>query len=133
MKVVGERGSCRIAVDELHHLGHGHEAVRSFPACRLPGRVVCQLGVSSRSELHRSVRHELPCAQATRTVTLVGLVMMSNTADRFCDWATSASISSASASASMSKRHLDVVEAVADRRDRRRGCPGCSSCPRPWP
>jgi hypothetical protein len=38
----------------------------------------------------------------TVTVTSVGLVMMSNTADRFCDWATSAAISAFEASASMS-------------------------------
>ena len=42
-------------------------------------------------------------AQATVTVTLVGLVSASKTAERFCDWATSAAISSASASASISK------------------------------
>ena len=38
---------------------------------------------------------------ATTTDTSVGLVMMSNTAERFCDWATSASISSRLAFASM--------------------------------
>ena len=37
----------------------------------------------------------------TSTVTLVGLVMTSKTADRFCDWATSALISSGVASASI--------------------------------
>src|SRR4029079_2485975 len=42
------------------------------------------------------------CAQRPSTVTLVGLVMMSYTAERFCDWATSALISSGVASASMS-------------------------------
>src|SRR5690606_13429859 len=42
-------------------------------------------------------------AQATVTVTLVGFVMMSNTAERFWDCATSASICSRVASASMSK------------------------------
>src|SRR5262249_34561564 len=40
---------------------------------------------------------------ATDTETLVGLVMMSNTAERFCDCATSASRSSFDASASISK------------------------------
>ena len=49
-----------------------------------------------------------------RRRTSVGLVMMSNTAERFCDWATSASISSRVASASMAKRTGDRVEAVAD-------------------
>jgi hypothetical protein len=39
--------------------------------------------------------------QATSTVTFVGLVSASNTAERFCDWATSASMSSVEASASM--------------------------------
>src|SRR5262245_10397638 len=37
----------------------------------------------------------------TSTVTFVGLVMMSYTADRFCDWATSALMSSSEASASI--------------------------------
>jgi hypothetical protein len=37
------------------------------------------------------------------TLTVVGLVMMSNTAERFCDWATIASISFFDASASMLK------------------------------
>ena len=40
--------------------------------------------------------------QLTVTATLVGFVTMSNTAERFCDWATSASMSSGEASASMS-------------------------------
>ena len=40
---------------------------------------------------------------ATSTVTFVGLVSASNTAERFCDWATSASISCFEASASMVK------------------------------
>src|SRR5215813_2010836 len=39
--------------------------------------------------------------QATSTVTFVGLVRASNTAERFWDWATSASISCRDASASM--------------------------------
>src|SRR5271170_7827407 len=39
--------------------------------------------------------------QATSTVTLVGFVSASNTAERFWDWATSASMSSRDASASM--------------------------------
>ena len=43
--------------------------------------------------------------QPTSTVTLVGLVMMSNTADRFCDWATSASMSLGEASASIVEAH----------------------------
>ena len=45
-------------------------------------------------------------AQATSTTTFVGLVMTSNTADRFCDWATIASMSLGDASASMAKRTL---------------------------
>ena len=40
-------------------------------------------------------------AQATSTVTSVGFVSASNTAERFWDWATSASMSSRDASASM--------------------------------
>ena len=40
----------------------------------------------------------------TSTATLVGLVTMSNTAERFCDCATSASMSSRDASASILKR-----------------------------
>ena len=40
--------------------------------------------------------------QLTTTVTFVGLVTMSYTAERFCDCATIASMSSAEASASMS-------------------------------
>jgi hypothetical protein len=39
--------------------------------------------------------------QASSTVTLVGFVSASNTAERFWDWATSASISCRDASASM--------------------------------
>ena len=39
--------------------------------------------------------------QATSTVTFVGFVRASNTAERFWDWATSASISCLDASASM--------------------------------
>ena len=43
----------------------------------------------------------VPRGYFTSTVTLVGLVMMSYTAERFCDCATSASMSSLEASASM--------------------------------
>ncbi len=42
-------------------------------------------------------------SQATSTVTFVGLVRASKTAERYWDWATSASISSLDASASMVK------------------------------
>jgi hypothetical protein len=42
-----------------------------------------------------------PWLQVTSTVTSVGLVRMSKTAECFCDWATSAFISSAVASASI--------------------------------
>ncbi len=41
-------------------------------------------------------------AQLTSTVTFVGFVIASNTADRFCDWATRPWISSGLASASIS-------------------------------
>ena len=47
-------------------------------------------------------RHGGPLAYFTETVTLVGLVTISNTAERFWDWATNASMSSRLASASMS-------------------------------
>ena len=40
-------------------------------------------------------------SQLTSTVTFVGFVIASYTADRFCDWATMALISSGVASASM--------------------------------
>src|SRR5690606_23931210 len=43
---------------------------------------------------------------ATSTATFVGFVTISNTAERFCDWATRAAISSRDASASISKRTL---------------------------
>ena len=72
-----------------------------------------ETGMAGPDDHGGGAHRPIVCAQATRTVTLVGFVMMSNTAERFCDWATRASISSASASASMSKRDLDVVEAVA--------------------
>ncbi len=41
--------------------------------------------------------------QATSTVTFVGLVSASKTAERFCDWATRASMSAGEASASIEK------------------------------
>ena len=50
--------------------------------------------------------------QTTSTATAVGFVTMSYTAERFCDWATSASMSSREASASMSYR-TTTVEPVA--------------------
>ena len=49
------------------------------------------------------LRSVTPTAQATTTVTFVGLVTMSYTAERFCDCATSASMSFFDASASMLK------------------------------
>src|SRR5215218_1046127 len=130
----------------------------SSPEYAWPGSRHCQLGVSSRNESQRSVRHELatslrssttwsmarsdrqrliasppwpapittvvvrtasplvpmiasPSGSAhsaaqrpqalTSTSTSVGLVMMSYTADRFCDWATRALMSSSEASASI--------------------------------
>ena len=56
-------------------------------------------GVTSADHDRRRVH---PClTQLTSTVTLVGLVMTSKTAERFCDCATSALISSAVALASI--------------------------------
>ena len=49
----------------------------------------------------RAPENRRAAAQATSTVTFVGLVSASNTAERFWDWATSASISCLDASASM--------------------------------
>ena len=49
----------------------------------------------------------------TSTVTFVGLVMMSYTAERFCDWATSALISLGGRVGVDVVGHLDAVEAVA--------------------
>ena len=54
------------------------------------------------------------CPQATSTVTSVGFVRASNTAERFWDWATSASISCLRGVGVDRERHLDVVEAVPD-------------------
>ena len=56
----------------------------------------------------------MPPSQTTSTVTFVGLVSASNTAERFCDWATSASISCLRGVGVDVEGHLDVVEAVAD-------------------
>ena len=55
-----------------------------------------------------------PAPQATSTVTFVGFVSASNTAERFWDWATSASISCLRRVRVDRERHLDVVVAVAD-------------------
>ena len=52
--------------------------------------------------------------QRTSTVTFVGLVMMSYTAERFCDWATIALISSGGGVGVDVVGHLDPAEAVAD-------------------
>ena len=49
-----------------------------------------------------------------RTVTLVGFVTMSKTADRFCDWATSASMSAAARVGVDREVDRDALEAVAD-------------------
>ena len=54
----------------------------------------------SRSSLDLATAPSTP-AQVTSTVTFVGLVTMSYTAERFCDCATSASMSSRLASASI--------------------------------
>ena len=64
-----------------------------------------QPAVAGSHDHHGDVRHgRLPPfgAQFTSTVMFVGLVSTSNTAERFCDWATSASMSFGLASASMS-------------------------------
>ena len=66
-----------------------------------------QPGVAGADDDGRGAHAAAPCSRGERlsctsTVTLVGLVMMSYTAERFCDWATSALISSGVASASMS-------------------------------
>ena len=65
---------------------------------RLTARPVCPAPTMTTG-----MRSDADRAQATVTVTFVGLVSASKTAERFCDWATSAAISSASASASISK------------------------------
>ena len=52
--------------------------------------------------------------QTTSTLTFVGLVMMSYTAERFCDCATSALISSGRRVGVDVVGHLDVAEPVAD-------------------
>ena len=67
----------------------------------------------SRPRARRQGRWRSADALRRRTVTFVGLVTMSYTAERFCDCATSASMSFFDASASILKRHLDVVVAVA--------------------
>ena len=57
-------------------------------------------GVAGPDDNRREVLDGV-CPQATSTVTSVGFVSASKTADRFCDWATSASISCSEASASI--------------------------------
>src|SRR5262249_24429070 len=51
-------------------------------------------------------------SQFVCTVTIVGFVMMSNTAERFWDWATSASMASREAWASMAKRTAIELNAL---------------------
>src|SRR5215472_1409522 len=60
----------------------------------------CQPGVPS-ADNDSGDALDSPAAQATSTVTSVGFVRASNTAERFWDWATSASMSCADASASI--------------------------------
>src|SRR5690606_6065260 len=62
-----------------------------------------EAGVSGPDDQDLGTHVELRAPYATETVTLVGLVRASNTAERFCDCATSAAMSSSLASASMSK------------------------------
>src|SRR5690606_6313049 len=62
-----------------------------------------EAGVSGPDDQDLGTHVELRAPYATGTVTLVGLVRASNTAERFCDCATSAAMSSSLASASMSK------------------------------
>ena len=62
----------------------------------------------------RSRRASRSAQWRSATTTFVGLVMMSNTAERFCDWATSASISSAVGVGVDVEAHVDAAEAVAD-------------------
>ena len=64
-----------------------------------------QPAVAGPDDHHGDVRHGRLSplgAQFTSTAMFVGLVSTSNTAERFCDWATSASMSCGLASASMS-------------------------------
>jgi hypothetical protein len=63
-------------------------------------RLRARSSLSNRFRL-RTARTALGVIQLTTTVTFVGLVTMSYTAERFCDCATRASISSRLASASM--------------------------------
>src|SRR5207302_113711 len=74
--------------------------VRHFPALkhdvldRTAGQeVACRETRMPRADDDRGDALDGLTSQATSTVTSVGLVSASNTAERFCDWATSASIS----------------------------------------
>ena len=76
-------------------------ALGKTPAHRQPGMPGAD---DDRGGLAQRIRPEprRDPGYLTSTATLVGLVTMSNTAERFCDWATSALISSLVASASIS-------------------------------
>ena len=69
---------------------------------RARGEVVADGEAGMAGPDHQGGRAGHAGAHPTSTVTFVGLVRMSNTAERFCDCATRASMSSASASASIS-------------------------------
>ena len=73
------------------------------PACPPPMTTVVVRSMACPSVLSgaRASASRRAAPQATSTVTFVGLVSASNTAERFWDWATSASISCLDASASM--------------------------------
>ena len=79
------------------------------PAERMAHREACVTGaddddVNGARRPAREMPIHAPCHHVLLvvTVTSVGLVMTSNTAERFCDCATSAAICSAVASASIS-------------------------------
>src|SRR5690606_35291185 len=74
-----------------------HDVVDRVPGQEVTGRESCVPGADDDGcDLLDDVS-----PQATSTATSVGLVSASNTAERFCDCATRASISSRDASASM--------------------------------
>ncbi len=97
----------------------GREQPQGVPAFAAPG--VRHLAALEHDVIYRPVAEEVACrearvprsdndrgealdgwaSQATSTVTSVGFVRASNTAERFTDWATSASMSCRDASASM--------------------------------
>jgi len=76
-----------------------NRALREVPAHRQSG-VACPDDDRRRATRRRTTKPEA-IVHLTSTVTLVGFVMMSYTAERFCDWATNALTSSGEASASI--------------------------------